>query len=49
VSNTTEVINLYLYDTEVSDELFRRLVLDAIERDIEAEHGIANALHSVKV
>jgi hypothetical protein len=48
VSNTAEVIELYLYDVEVSDDLFKRLVLDAIERDIQERTGIDNALHSVR-
>lgn len=47
-SHTSEVIDLYLYDVEVSDELFKRLVLDAVERDIQERTEVENALHSVR-
>jgi hypothetical protein len=43
VSNLADVIELYLYDLDVSDELFRRFVVEAIEKDAEKLHGIAVA------
>ena len=47
-TNAAEVIDLYLYDCDVSDELFKAMLLDAVERDIEDATGIVDALHSVK-
>lgn len=47
-TNAAEVIDLYLYDCDVSDELFKAMLLDAVDRDIENATGIVDALHSVK-
>ena len=57
MSSLSDVIELYLYDLDVSDELFRRFVVEAIEKDMEQLHGaviaqrfrVAADLHSVKV
>jgi hypothetical protein len=40
VSNLADVIELYLYDLDVSDELFRRFVVEAIEKDAEKLQGV---------
>lgn len=45
MSNVSDVIELYLYDLEVSDALFRRLVLDALDRDLEQLVGLILADH----
>ena len=57
MSSLSDVIELYLYDLDVSDEQFRRFVVEAIEKDMEKLHGaviaqrfrVAADLHSVKV
>jgi hypothetical protein len=45
VSHVSEVIDLYLYDLEVSDDLFRKLVLDAIDRDLDQLHAVTLTGH----
>jgi len=48
MSNVSEVIDLYLYDTEVSDDLFRRLLHDAIERDGQGDAAALRALTAIQ-
>jgi hypothetical protein len=48
MSNVSEVIDLYLYDVEVSDELFRRLLHDAIERDGQGNVAALRALTAIQ-
>lgn len=43
MSNLADVIELYLYDLDVSDELFRRFVLEAIAKDMEKLYGAVTA------
>jgi fibrillarin-like rRNA methylase len=45
VSHVSEVIDLYLYDLEVSDDLFRKLLLDAIDRDMDQLYAVRLAAH----
>lgn len=51
MSKLADVLNLYLYDLEVSDHWFRRMVAEAMEDDKLALIALlppADALHSVK-
>ena len=48
MSNVSEVIDLYLYDVDVSDELFRRLLHDAIERDGQGDAAALRALTAIQ-
>jgi hypothetical protein len=48
VSHVNEVINLYLYDPEVGDDMFRRLLHDAIERDGQGNAPALRALTAVQ-
>ena len=48
MSNVSEVIDLYLYDVDVSDELFRRLLHDAIERDGQGNAAALRALTAIQ-
>jgi hypothetical protein len=45
VSALAEVVELYLYDLDVSDELFRRFVLEAVEKDLEQLTGVILRSH----
>jgi hypothetical protein len=45
VSALAEVIELYLYDLDVSDALFRRFVLEAVEKDLEQLTGVILRSH----
>lgn len=55
MSNVQDVIKLYLYDLEVSDDLFRRFLLEAVEKDGAGNPAALRALdslyamHSVRV
>ena len=57
MSSLSDVIELYLYDLDVTDQQFRAFVLEAIEKDMEQLHGVdiarrfrvAADLHSVRV
>jgi hypothetical protein len=45
VSHLADVVELYLYDLDVSDELFRRFVLEAVEKDLEQLTGVVLRAH----
>jgi hypothetical protein len=45
VSALAEVVDLYLYDLDVSDALFRRFVLEAVEKDLEQLTGVILRSH----